>query len=138
MGTAFRLGSGSIIGKQRLFKKVIGSITVPELIRQGYLTKPIAPAAAGHYDFSGVKTIGGKYKEVDLQSAVADARLTKTIIADVIAQTAGRNKVLLFASTLRHATEIIGYLPEGAAGYWTAHYRKKSVSASYGPLVRAL
>lgn len=129
-GTAFRLGTGSIVGKKRLFKKIIASITVPELIEQGYLTKPIAPTStAGNYDFSKVDTVAGKYRDSDLQSAVSDDRLTKSIIADVITKTARRNKVLIFASTLRHAKEIISYLPKGEAGYLDGSLPKKEREA---------
>jgi hypothetical protein len=52
------------------------------------------------YDFSGVKLVAGKFNEAELEAAVADVRLTKTIINSVIVQTENRNKVLIFASTL--------------------------------------
>ena len=116
-GTSFRTTTGPIAGEGKLFKKVIASVTVPELVGQGYLTKPIAPLNQDAYDFSAVKLIGGKFNEADLTAAVADVRLTKTIIDSVIRQTESRNKVLIFASTLRHAQESIGYLPKGTAGY---------------------
>lgn len=130
-GTAFRLGTGSIVGKKRLFKKIIASITVPELIEQGYLTRPIAPGGgAGNYDFSKIKPVSGKFRESDLQSAVYDTRLTKSIIADIVCKTENRNKVLVFASTLRHAKEIIDYLPQGTAGYLDGSLPKKEREAA--------
>jgi DNA repair protein RadD len=116
-GTSFRTTTGPIAGAEKLFKRVIASISVPELVEQGYLTKPIAPLNQEAYDFSAVKLVAGKFNEADLQAAVSDVRLTKTIIDSVIRQTENRNKVLIFASTLRHAQEILTYLPEGTAGY---------------------
>ena len=128
-GTSFRTITGPIAGEGKLFKKVIASVTVPELVGQGYLTKPIAPLNQDAYDFSAVKLIGGKFNEADLNAAVADVRLTKTIIDSVIRQTESRNKVLIFASTLRHAQEIIGYLPKGTAGYLDGTLSKKDREA---------
>jgi len=116
-GTSFRTSTGPIAGAGKLFKQVIASVTVPELVEQGYLTKPIAPLNQDAYDFSGVKLVAGKFRESDLQAAVADVRLTQTIIDSVVLQTQSLNKVLIFASTLKHAQEIVGYLPKGAAGY---------------------
>jgi DNA repair protein RadD len=115
-GTSFRTSTGPIAGEGKLFKRVIASISVPELVEQGYLTQPIAPLNQESYDFSAVKLVGGKFNEADLNAAVADVRLTKTIIDSVIRQTESRNKVLIFASTLKHAQEILGYLPKNA-GY---------------------
>ena len=115
-GTPFRLGHGSIVGVKRLFKSIIAEITVPELIEQGYLKPPIAPTrTAAGYDFSRVRMQAGHFRESDLDEATADERLTRRIIADVIEQTTDRNRVLLFASTVRHAYEIAGYLPKGTA-----------------------
>src|SRR5450631_4384634 len=79
-GTSFRTTTGPIAGEGKLFKRVIASISVPELVEQGYLTKPIAPLNQDAYDFSAVKLIAGKFNEADLQAAVSDVRLTKTII----------------------------------------------------------
>jgi DNA repair protein RadD len=105
-GTSFRTTTGPITGAEKLFKRVIASVTVPELVGQGYLTPPIAPLNQDAYDFSAVKLIGGKFNEADLNAAVADVRLTQTIINSVVQQTQHRNKVLIFASTLKHAQEI--------------------------------
>ncbi len=116
-GTSFRTGTGNIAGKNKLFKTVLAQINVLELVEQGYLTRPIAPITNGAYDFSGVKKMAGKFNDKDLQAAVSDGRLTKSIIENVMLQTADKNKVLIFASTLRHAQEIVSYLPEGEAGY---------------------
>ena len=116
-GTSFRTSTGPIAGEGKLFKRVIASISVPELVEQCYLTQPIAPLNQEAYDFSAVKLVAGKFNEADLQAAVSDVRLTKTIIDSVILQTESRNKVLIFASTLKHAQEILGYLPKDDAGY---------------------
>jgi len=116
-GTSFRTTTGPIAGTGKLFKQVIASVSVPELVEQGYLTKPVAPLNQDAYDFSGVKLVAGKFRESDLQAAVSDVRLTQTIIDSVVLQTQSRNKVLIFASTLKHAQEIVGYLPKGDAGY---------------------
>lgn len=131
-GTSFRTSTGPIAGADKLFKKIIASVSVPELVEQSYLTKPVAPLNQDAYDFSCVKLVAGKFRESDLQAAVSDVRLTKTIIDSVILQTQNRNKVLIFASTLKHAQEIVGYLPKGAAGYLDGTLSKTNREAVLG------
>ena len=102
------------------------------MVEQGYLTKPTAPLNQDAYDFSGVKLVAGKFREADLQAAVSDVRLTQKIIDNVVLQTQSRNKVLIFASTLKHAQEIVGYLPKGEAGYLDGTLSKTNREAVLG------
>jgi DNA repair protein RadD len=131
-GTSFRTTTGPIAGPDKLFKKIIATVSVPELVEQGYLTRPVAPLNQEAYDFSGVKLVAGKFNEADLQAAVSNTRLTRTIIDSVVLQTESRNKVLIFASTLKHAQEIVGYLPKGKAGYLDGTLSKTDREAVLG------
>ena len=120
-GTPYRLQSGKtslIVGKNRLFKKIIDRVFIKDLLELGFATKPITPHDNNDfYDFSKIKMKMGKYQDKDLNEITHDERLTKTIVNDIIEQSINRNKVLIFASTLQHAKEILSYLPGGECGY---------------------
>ncbi|AGH16090.1 helicase [Vibrio phage pYD21-A] len=125
--TPYRLGSGYIyeydvdnnpVGdectKNPFFKRLIYRITAPELIEQGYLTPPVADAElAASYDTSGLHLkSNGKFDEREVEQAFeGHGRLTSQIVADVVANSAGKRGVMFFAATRQHAAEIVASLP---------------------------
>ena len=115
-GSPFRLERGKtalMVGTKRLFKKIIATVYIKDLLKLGYLTKPITPhTQTESYDFSDLKMKMGKYQDKDLNEVTKNERLTKTIIRDCVNLCKDRKKVLIFASTLQHAKEIQGYLHE--------------------------
>lgn len=117
-GTPFRLNTGLLVGKKRLFKKIIATVYIKDLLKLGFVTKPITPHSTSEsYDFSSLEIKRGSYQEKDLNNVTHDERLTKVIIDDVIEKCHDRKKVIIFASTLQHAREIQGYLPAGKSVY---------------------
>jgi len=117
-GTPFRLGTGLLVGKKRLFKKIIATVYIKDLLKLGFVAKPVTPHTnIDAYDFSKLEIKHGTYQEVDLNAVTHDERLTKSIVNDIIIKCQERSKVIMFASTLQHAKEIIGYLPANSAVY---------------------
>ncbi|MBT5230184.1 MAG: DEAD/DEAH box helicase [Methylococcales bacterium] len=126
-GTSYRMSTGSIVGKQRFFKKLIASVGVAELVQKGFLTQPVAPTDdLTSYDFSELTPNTGQYNTEELNKATSDHRLSKRIIKDVVTRTQNRNKVLVFASTLQHAKEIREYLPPNNTGYLDGTLNKEA------------
>jgi len=115
-GTPFRLYKGNVsllVGKKRLFKKIIDSVYIKDLLKIGFLTTPITPSTHSKgYDFSGLSLKMGKYQDKDLNEITQNERLTKTIIRESIKLCEGRKKILIFSATLIHAKEIQSYLYE--------------------------
>lgn len=125
--TPYRMGSGYIyklapdgkpVGEDRardpFFHKCIYKITAKQLIAECYLT----PAIVGEINASSYETAGiilqsnHKYKASDVDRAfVGQGRKTAAIVADIVAQSANRMGVMIFAATTQHAQEIMESLP---------------------------
>ncbi|WP_432696180.1 DEAD/DEAH box helicase [Marinobacterium sp. YM272] len=123
--TPYRLGYGWIYQyhhrgmvraeEPRLFQHCIYELPLPFMIRQGYLTEPkLIDAAIAHYDFSSLQpSDSGSYNETELNSLIAKhPRVTRAICEQIVELGGQREGVMIFAATVRHAQEIIGYLPE--------------------------
>lgn len=121
--TPYRLGLGWIYqyhtrgqvrsDTKRFFRDCIFDLPIRYLLDEKYLTRPkMMDMAVIGYDFSKVSTTAaGHYKITELDQAVKKAqRVTPLIIEKIIAQSKERLGVMIFASTVNHAKEIMGYL----------------------------
>ena len=125
--TPYRLGSGYIFrqwpeglvnddtrARDPYFTKCVYRITGPDLIAQGFLTRPvIGETGAEHYDTSGLALNSrGQFDAADIDRAYhGHGRKTAAIVADVVARSRDRMGVMLFAATVRHADEVMASLP---------------------------
>ncbi|MCG9769960.1 DEAD/DEAH box helicase family protein [Pseudoalteromonas piscicida] len=123
--TPYRLGMGWIYHKHyhgfvrgkadSPFKKCIYELPLRYMIKNSYLTPPnkIDPAVE-NYDFSSLSTDSfGRYSESDMNTLLqAQTRATKSIITHLLALSENRAGVMIFAATVMHAKEILGYLPK--------------------------
>lgn len=100
----------------RLFKKCIYDLALRSMIEQGYLTPPVqidAPVAS--YDFSSLQLRPGstKFELADIEAILKDQRrVTPIIIQNIVELAQGRSGAVIFTSSIRHAKEIMTYLPE--------------------------
>lgn len=121
--TPYRLGLGWIYQyhtrgqvrstEARFFRDCIFDLPIRFLLDEGFLTQPkVMDMAVMGYDFSSISASkSGNYRETDLDSVIQNSkRATPMIIKQVIAQAKERLGVMIFASTVNHAQEIIGYL----------------------------
>ena len=100
--------------KYPYFYQLVYQITARELINMGYLCQPVVGAIhSGHYETLSMQTNKmGNFSAADVDRAYhGKGRLTSKIVADVVAQSANRKGVLLFAATIQHAHEIMESLP---------------------------
>lgn len=99
------------------FRKCIFDLSLRSMIDSGFLTPPVqidAPVAS--YDFSSLKLRAGSstYNLSDIEALLRDQkRITPIIIQNIVELSEGRHGVLIFTSSVRHAEEILGYLPKG-------------------------
>jgi DNA repair protein RadD len=115
-GTQFRFKGAPIVGEECLFKTQVGNITTEQLIKDGYLVQPEFEIDKElMIDFSGVKVkSNGQFDQKQLVEVVEkNARLTELICKQVVhlVQSQDRRGVFLFATTKRHAYEILSHLP---------------------------
>ena len=138
--TPYRMGTGYIYqydetGKpvpetqthEPYFNKLVYSVDAPYLISKGFLNPPVSECTNTHYDTSKLE-IGndGKYTPESVEGAfVGKGRLTADIVADVVERCKKRHCVMLFASTVQHANEIMESLPKELSRIVTGETKNK-------------
>ena len=116
-GTNFRFKGASIVGKDCLFKSQVGNITTEQLIKENYLVEPEFEVDENLIiDFSKVKIKpNGQFDQKELVHIIdKSTRLTELICNQIvyIMETQNRRGVFLFATTKKHAYEILSHLPK--------------------------
>jgi DNA repair protein RadD len=111
--TPFRLGLGHITDGG-LFTDVCfdacGMDAFNWFIDQGYLVPLIPRPTKTVISTEGVKTSGGDYVPGDLQRQVNKAEITSAAVAEALELSAGRHKLLWFATGIEHAEAIVAEL----------------------------
>ncbi|RBI68053.1 ATP-dependent helicase [Vreelandella sulfidaeris] len=129
--TPYRLGQGFIYyrhhhgmvrgSEESFFRDCVFEQPLRLMVKQGYLAAPkrLDMAVEG-YDFSALKPASsGLFQEEALNRVVAGSRATPGIIEQIIARAVDRQGVMIFAATVAHAEEIMGYLPPAEAALIT-------------------
>ncbi len=96
------------------FKACIYELPLHYMIDNKYLTPPsLVDAPIAFYDFESLRTnTNGHHQEDELNNLFKKSRrATAKIIEQVIELSETRQGVMIFAATVLHAKEIIGYLP---------------------------
>jgi DNA repair protein RadD len=113
--------------KAPYFAACVHRITASELIGMGYLTPPvISEIGSDTYDTLGMEVNStGKFNASDVDTAYhGHGRKTSMIVADIVARSAGRKGVMIFAATVQHANEIMASLPPHLSAIVTAKTKK--------------
>lgn len=126
--TPYRLGLGWLYqyhtrgqvrtDSPRFFRDCIFDLPIRFLLDEKFLTPPkVMDMALLSYDFSHISPANtGQYRESDLNRVIEKSgRATPEIIKSVIAHAKERQGVMIFASTVKHAQEILGYLSDESA-----------------------
>jgi DNA repair protein RadD len=127
--TPYRMGLGWIYqynhqgevktSKARFFSRCIFELSLKYMIEHKYLTPPVkVDLPVTCYDFSELVDKDSPYANVDIEHILKQQkRLTPLIIKNIIeiAVNYKRKGVMIFSSSIKHAQEIMRYLPEGDA-----------------------
>jgi DNA repair protein RadD len=130
--TPFRLGFGWIYQnhyhgfnrtqKETAFKQCIYELPLRYMIKHGFLTPPkVHDATIANYDFSALETNQfGNASEKDLNHLIGQyPRVTQAILEQIISLAKQCVGVMIFATTVKHANEIMGYLEAESAAMIT-------------------
>lgn len=130
--TPYRMGIGWIYkyhyhgikrtDETRPFEKCIYELPLSFMLKNGYLTQPtFVDAPIAQYDFSALTSNAqGEYNSEQVNELlVRYPRVTQAIIEQVETYAKTRKGVMIFAATVKHANEILGYLPENSAALVT-------------------
>lgn len=123
--TPYRLDTGWVYQQHRqlncirtqqdtAFKRCIFELPLRYMIEHNYLTPAkLLDAPVALYDFEKLRPSGsGHYNESDLNQILSSSkRATARITEQIIHQASASQGVMIFAATVAHAKEILGYLP---------------------------
>ena len=139
--TPYRLGSGYIFrewpdgrvntdetSRDPYFARCVIEIAARDLIEQGYLTPPVlGEVGVDGYDTGGLElNRSGNFDAAAVDRAYhGHGRKTAAIVGDVVARSAGRRGVMLFAATVQHAEEVMASLPPGLSAIVTGATKKR-------------
>ncbi|KAA0011803.1 DEAD/DEAH box helicase [Billgrantia pellis] len=129
--TPYRLGQGFIYhrhhhgmvrgGDDCFFRDCVFEQPLRLMVKQGYLARPVRiDVAVERYDFSALRPASsGLFREEELNRVVAGNRATPGIVAEIVERARDRRGVMLFAASVAHAEEVLGYLPSGQSALVT-------------------
>jgi DNA repair protein RadD len=127
--TPYRLGQGWIYEyshtgeikteQPRFFKQCVFELPLSYMIKNKFLTVPVkVDIPVTSYDFSELTEKGRMYTQAEVEELLKNQKeLTPLIIKNIIDITEKFNRkgVMIFSATVKHAKEILSYLPEGDA-----------------------
>jgi len=115
-----RAQNGEIKTEQpRFFKQCVFELPLPYMIKNRYLTVPVKidiPVTC--YDFSELSESNRMYTTAEVEEILKNQKqLTPLIIKNIvdITERFHRKGVMIFSASVRHAKEILSFLPEGQA-----------------------
>lgn len=123
--TPYRLGLGWIYEysqtgelkteQPRFFKQCVFELPLSYMIKNKYLTAPVkVDNPVTSYDFSELSEKGRMYTAAEVEEILkTQKRLTPLIIKNImdITERYDRQGVMIFSASVRHAEEIVSYLP---------------------------
>lgn len=127
--TPYRLGQGWIYERApdgelkseqpRFFKDCVFELPLSFMIKNKFLTQPVkVDIPVTCYDFSELTEKGRLYSLAEVEELLkSQKKLTPLIVSNIvdITERFERKGVMIFSSTVKHAEEILSYLPEGQA-----------------------
>ncbi len=127
--TPYRLGLGWIYEysqsgelrteQKRFFKQCVFELPLSYMIKHRYLTLPVkVDIPVTCYDFSDLTDRDRMYTTAEVQELLTNQkRLTPLIVKNIVDITNrfDRKGVMIFGATVKHAEEILSYLPAGEA-----------------------
>lgn len=125
--TPYRLGMGWIneyshIGEQkseqpRFFRQCVFELPLSYMIKNKFLTQPVkVDIPVTSYDFSELTEKNRMYTHAEVEELLkSQKRLTPLIVKNIvdITERFHRQGVMIFSASVKHAEEILSYLPEG-------------------------
>ncbi|AUR87399.1 coil containing protein [Vibrio phage 1.158.O._10N.261.45.E12] len=108
------------------FSKLLYRITAGELVEEGFLTKPEIGDSEDNYDTSGLELNRmGKFDDKQVAEVFQKSTKTEKIVNEITQRSQDKMGVMIFASTISHAEEIAGLLPQGESEVVTGKLKKK-------------
>lgn len=108
------------------YSRLLYRVTAGELVAQKFLSNVLIGEDSEHYDTAGLELDRmGKFTAKSVTATFEKSTKTESIIRKIVSLSVGRMGVMIFAATISHAEEILGYLPADQAAVVTGTTSKK-------------
>ena len=107
--TPYRTSQGFVYGpgdKGFILNKICYEISIKELIRKGYLTKPTTQVSENKIDTSKIKVVRGEFQKSELEKIATKEDLLEKQIEETIKLSSDRKSVLIFSVSKKHCEQI--------------------------------
>ena len=104
--TPYRLGGGPVCGPDYVLNEVSYEARVADLIRDGYLCRPVSKAGIARIDTSALHVRGGEYVEAELNAASNVPALVEAACDEIVAYGGNRRAWIVFAAGREHAQSV--------------------------------
>ncbi len=105
--TPYRLDSGPLTqGSNRIFTDIAHSVTMKELIQQGYLSPLVSAKTKTRANTEGVRIQGGEFNAEDLEAALNVDELTNRALDEALLLAADRVSWIVFCVGVDHAKAV--------------------------------
>ncbi len=105
--TPYRLDSGPLTeGSNRIFTDIAHSVTMKELIQQGYLSPLVSAKTKTRANTAGVRIQGGEFNAEDLEAALNVDELTNRALDEALLLAADRVSWIVFCVGVDHAKAV--------------------------------
>lgn len=110
--TPYRLDSGDICGEKRILQEVAYEASIKKMMESGFLTPLVNRHGTGteNIDFDDLSIRLGEFASSEVEAAFNADYTVEAMCSDILAKTAFRNAVLIFAAGVKHAKKIQAYL----------------------------
>jgi DNA repair protein RadD len=104
--TPWRLGSGSIIGKDAILQHIAYEIGIADLIQQGYLSPLICKGSLHQPDTSTLHIRQGEYIESEIANLMDQKPLIDAAVAEMAKLADDRSSWLVFCAGVKHSQHV--------------------------------
>jgi DNA repair protein RadD len=108
--TPYRLGGGPVVGPDYILNAVSYEAKVGDLVRQGYLARPISKAGLARADMSDVHVRNGEYVQSEVERASNVPALVSQACDEIVNLCADRRAWIIFAAGCDHARAVTAAL----------------------------
>jgi DNA repair protein RadD len=142
--TPYRMGTGSIIGKDTILKRICYEVSVLDLIKQGHLCPLVTKSSATQVDTSRLHIRQGEYVAAEVEAMMDQDNLINGAVQEMIALGGDRRSWIVFCAGVNHAAHVRDALNYAgiAAGLVTgetpAAERDRTIAAFKARKLRAL
>ncbi len=115
--TPFRMSSGSIVGPDRLFDAIAYEAPLEKMVDDGWLAPIVAyEPKTGASDYATARLQSGDFRAKDIAVIAESALVVNAAVREIVEATRGRRSVLVFASSVGHASMVRDALEERLDG----------------------